>query len=429
MVNTTKVAIVFFAIGMGCLVYGLALRLPWVPEPLQPIRRGWMQPLAAPLQRALDQVRISRLTWRGVLNLCGACALAGAAVAAWLGRPWAAPAAVVLCGPLPLIALELCALVRERAVLAASGSALAAMARTCAVHPDSMEALAGAIPLMEPPLRAEFEEALRRAHGDWPLSDALRLLAARNGANFYLLALAELVAGHERESGNLTEGLSLLLERHRATVRARSAALWLRLALGGAAVAGLGLALWLLLVWPAPAWLAPPDGHTVMLLTILLTAVTAGLCVYNWALALRPFSPRRQMVRRLGAQPPLAAPAPRPGLPGRLLRCARLDRACAYLLAFAAARVRAGADPIAALCAAPAALPGPLRAEAESLAQALEAGAPLETALEAFGARCASSGVRIVVRRILYERSLGIPLAATLEAEERRSRPGKLLRY
>jgi Flp pilus assembly protein TadB len=215
--------------------------------------------------------------------------------------------------------------------------------------------------------------------------------------------------------------------------------------------------------------------------TVLLLALSVGLGVYVALLCLPRFSPRMQMVTRIGSQPAAGpddsllggwlrrVPLTRhltagrfrlvqSGLAGMVLLVATLPwllfrrppeplsmllypvlawllplawllvqlrrrtlliaRAYPDLLAHVATQARAGAGMLQAFASAPPVLREPLRGEVADLIADLRI-APLPAALSRFADRCGHPQIRAFVRSVMHQQALGIALARVLADEER----------
>lgn len=193
---------------------------------------------------------------------------------------------------------------------------------------------------------------------------------------------------------------------------------------------------------------------------VLLIALTASLVVYGVVIMLPRFSPRRDLVRRLGMRrgvrtaqvwlmqaglaggaaaivltpwvlfglsPDWVALAVYPLVGwtgplawiwlGRRRRQALMARTYPDLLSHLAAQTQAGASTLQAFASVPPVLREPLRSEVEDLIADLRV-APFPAALERFAQRCGVPEVRDFAHHVTYQQSLGIALAEVLEAEE-----------
>jgi Flp pilus assembly protein TadB len=215
--------------------------------------------------------------------------------------------------------------------------------------------------------------------------------------------------------------------------------------------------------------------------TVLLLAITAGLATYAGLLLLPRFSPRSQMVARIGPQPLAAAigdsplarwlrmiPATRQVRPSRFLllqarlaggalllvlapwllfreppdpaalllypvvawalppawlliqlnrRQALIARGYPDLLAHLVTQTRAGSGTLQAFASAPPVLQEPLRGEVVDLIADLRV-APFPAALERFAARCGLPEIHGFVHNVIHQQSLGISLPEVLADEE-----------
>lgn len=215
--------------------------------------------------------------------------------------------------------------------------------------------------------------------------------------------------------------------------------------------------------------------------TVLLLALTVGLGIYAALLRLPRFSPRMQLVTRVGPQPvagqdnsplggwlrklPLTRNVPvgrfrlvqfglagttlmlvaapwlllhTPPVPLSLLlypvlawvlplawlafqlrrRHALIGRTYSDLLAHLATQVRAGSGMLQAFASAPPVLQEPLRGEVADLIADLRV-APLPAALERFADRCGLPEISSFVRSVIHQQALGIALPRVLADEER----------
>lgn len=209
---------------LACAVYWAAARLQ-KPEPAGsgPVRPpGLLAPLEAYLEGALRQAR-----WRIAPRTLVRASLVLAALGVTLARPLQNPPLTLVSagvlGLLPHQAMQARIRRRRRAVQAAVGPALAQIARLADLRPHPFLALTDALPILQPPLKAEFDLVLIQAQAGLPLPEALRDLAGRCGGNFYLHELAELVAVHIREGGgDLAGSLNRLSARYRAMEELRA---------------------------------------------------------------------------------------------------------------------------------------------------------------------------------------------------------------
>jgi len=408
-----KLALIFLSAALGSLVYWVARQLPLPPEPVPPRRPSLLDPLEHLLQRELDRAGF-RLPGRVLLYAMLVCGCLGALVAWPLGSGPLQALVGAACAGLPLLTVRVPVRRRTRQIQAAVAPALNHIARLCEVRRDPHLALADALPLLAPPLKGELALALTQARADVPLPEALRHMAARCDNNFYLHQLADLVALCLRDGGgDLSAGLDRLLARFRSLegVRARQqrrliARAWLTGLLAMAPL--LGLTYW------APTLSPTLQFHLLSVAAIFLVAASAGLAVYGLLQKLPPFSPRHQMVRRLGA-----APAGRPRLIARR-RQALLAENYPDLISHLAARTRAGAGLLEALATSPAILREPLRSDVEDLIADLRL-SPASAALERFARRCGLPQMRSFIQTVISQQALGIPLAEIVAAEEIRA--------
>jgi Flp pilus assembly protein TadB len=105
---------------------------------------------------------------------------------------------------------------RNRAIQGAVEPLLVQLAKLCEVRHHPFLALSDALPMIQPPLRAEFEQAIAEARAGLPLPEALRQVAGRCADNFYLHQVAELVAITVVNGGDLAGGLQRLAGRLRS---------------------------------------------------------------------------------------------------------------------------------------------------------------------------------------------------------------------
>lgn len=207
--------LVFLAVTVACLAYWAAARLPvrLPPRPRAAPRLGGLFLLDELIRRDLEQARLP-LPPAVLINLM----LVGAAAGICLAWPFrsgilmAVSAGVLCLAPYRLVRARIS--LRNRAITAAVRPALIQIAKLCEVRHHPLLALTDAMPLLEPPLKAELALALADAEAGVPLPDALRGMAERCCNNFYLHQLAELVAVNIRSGGDLAgslEGLAVRL--------------------------------------------------------------------------------------------------------------------------------------------------------------------------------------------------------------------------
>jgi Flp pilus assembly protein TadB len=215
-------ALCFLSASLACLVYWIARGLPLPPEAPAPRRSTFLTSLELRVERQLAQAGVP-VTGRQFLSV----SLWAAGAGALLGYPFHnQPLLLMMAGALglaPYQALQFLLLRRSRAIHGAVEPALVQISRSLAVKSEPIAALHLAAPALPPLLRPEFERALAEAEGGLPLPDALRSLAARCAHDFYLHQLAELVALHLRDGGDLSSTLTLLLERFRSMAELRAA--------------------------------------------------------------------------------------------------------------------------------------------------------------------------------------------------------------
>jgi Flp pilus assembly protein TadB len=231
-----KLPLYLLAAALACAVYWVAARLSRSSRAEGQAARAQAQvPPTSLTQRRpglpafLEQLlapELARAGWALQPGTLIRASLALAALGALLGSQLRNP-------PLALISAVLCALLpyqvlrgrirrRNRAIQTAAGPALAQIARLYAVRHHPFLALTDALAMVQPPLRAELELALLQAQAGLPLPEALRAMAARCADNFYLHQLAELVAVHVREGGDLAASLDRLSARLRTMEELRA---------------------------------------------------------------------------------------------------------------------------------------------------------------------------------------------------------------
>ncbi|HYF92696.1 MAG TPA: type II secretion system F family protein [Symbiobacteriaceae bacterium] len=207
--------------GVACLVYWVTTRLPLPPEAVPARRPGLLSPLEQLLQRELDQAGL-RASGRLLLQ----AVLISAGVGALLAFPFASKPLMLIsaaaCGLVPVQAVRMHVGRRARAVRAAVEPALVHIALGWAIRRHPLLAITEALPLLAPPLRAEFELAVSQCRGGLPLPEALQELASRCAGDFYLHQLAELVANNLREGGDLGAELERLAARLRTMAELRA---------------------------------------------------------------------------------------------------------------------------------------------------------------------------------------------------------------
>lgn len=204
------------AFTLGLLVYWIAQRLPLplAPAPIARPHRSLLYPIEMALERELR---------RASLPFTGQQLLVALAVAAGCGGILAWPfqnqvltlIAVAACGLMPYQVVQSRIRARARAINRVAGPALVHIAKICEVRHHPFLALVDALPMLEQPLKAEFERAVMETQAGAPLPDALRDLAARNCDNFYLHQLAELVEINIHSGGDLADSLQRLTTRMR----------------------------------------------------------------------------------------------------------------------------------------------------------------------------------------------------------------------
>ncbi|HYG56721.1 MAG TPA: type II secretion system F family protein [Symbiobacteriaceae bacterium] len=268
------------AAAVALLVYWAARRFPLPEEPeAPPRRRTLLSPLEEMLERDLQQagLKVTGSTLvRATVCMAGLGALAASP---FQNRPLMLIGAVTL-GALPLQFVRSRIRQRGRIITRAAEPALVAIARLCEVRRHPFLAITDALPMLQPPLRAEFELALSQTQAGLPLADALRMLAVRCCDNFYLHQLAELVAINIRQGGDLSGGLERLAARLRTMEELRAEELaelfgyrWLTRLLLAASV--LPLPYWLLTGAPSlQVYLTEPLARG-----LLVWVVVSGLAI------------------------------------------------------------------------------------------------------------------------------------------------------
>lgn len=215
------VTMLFLAATLALLVYTVASRLP-LPAPPRPVqRRTLLTPLEDWLHRELQQARLN-LPPRTLIDATLLAAGLGAALASPFHNGLLMAISAGACGLAPFQAVRVRLKARARAVNAAAAPALVQIARLCEVRGHPLLALTDALPMLQMPLKAEFERALAQTQAGAPLPEALRELAARCYNNFYLHQLAELVAIHIRQGGDLAGALQRLADRMRTLEELRA---------------------------------------------------------------------------------------------------------------------------------------------------------------------------------------------------------------
>ncbi|MDF2630107.1 MAG: hypothetical protein K0R39_3938, partial [Symbiobacteriaceae bacterium] len=413
------IPLVLFASSLALTVYGISLRLPLPPAPAAPARPPTaLAPLERFLERNLHQAGLGgRVTGHALLNAM----LLGAGLGGLLLLPTEQQAliiiAAVVCGFMPLHLVQWQGRRRRRATRAAAEAALAHIARAYGVRRHPSLAISDAVPKMASPMKEAFSLALSQCQAGFPLPDALRALAVRSGNDFYLSQFAEVVAFSLRSECDLSGALEHLVARMRADAARRLGPPAWRLAagwLGQIAAGSAGVAL----LWSV---ITRPVGAVVCL------AVAIGAGTYALVLRHPGYSPRRSMIRLLGATPDggagagrsrRSAPAPSlwQALQARRHR-AQATRAWPDLLAHLAIQTRAGADLAAAFASSLTIVREPLRGHLERLVADLRI-TPMPEALDAFARRCNIPGARALVQTIIEHRPHGAALPDALAAEE-----------
>lgn len=209
------VTLLLLACALALVVYGIARSLPWHEPAPPPVRkRGWLYPVEVLLQAELDRARLS-ISPSWLLWSMGAAGAAGLALVWPLQSEPVRIIAGLASASLPLLAVRGRVARRQREVMRAVEPALVLLARLCEVRSHPFLAIADALPMLEPPLRAEFERAVAEVHAGSPLPLALREVAGRLGDDFYLHQLAELVEINIRTGSDLPGSLTRLAERLR----------------------------------------------------------------------------------------------------------------------------------------------------------------------------------------------------------------------
>jgi len=208
---------------LGLLVYWIALHLPVpaLPPPIVRRHRSLLYPIMMALEREL---RLARLPYTGQQMLITLVVAAGCG--AFLTWPFQnqllSVLAVGTCGLIPYQVLRSRIRARARTINRVVGPALIHIAKICEVRQHPFLALVDALPMLEQPLKAEFERAVMETQAGAPLPDALRDVATRNCDNFYLHQLAELVEINIHSGGDLAESLQRLATRLRTVDELRA---------------------------------------------------------------------------------------------------------------------------------------------------------------------------------------------------------------
>lgn len=210
-----NLTLLLLASALALAVYGLARRINWPDQAPVPVRqRGWLSPLEAALQAELDRARLG-VPPRLLIYGMAAAGLAGLALVWPLRSEPVRIIAFAAMASLPLLAVRGQVGRRRREVLRAVEPAFVLLARLCEVRSHPFLAISDALPMLEPPLRAEFERVVAEVHAGSPLPLTLRELAGRLGDDFYLHQLAELVEINIRSGGDLAGSLNRLADRLR----------------------------------------------------------------------------------------------------------------------------------------------------------------------------------------------------------------------
>jgi hypothetical protein len=201
---------------LGLVVYWVAQRLPLpAPPPRIPRRhRSLLYPVEAALERELQQAHLPFTGQQMLIALVMAAGCGG--LLAWpFQNQVLTLIAVGACGLMPYQLVRSRIRARARRVNRVVGPALVHIAKICEVRHHPFLALVDALPMLEQPLKTEFERAVVETQAGAPLPEALRDLATRNCDNFYLHQLAELVEINIRSGGDLADSLQRLATRMR----------------------------------------------------------------------------------------------------------------------------------------------------------------------------------------------------------------------
>jgi len=201
---------------LALLVYWIAQRLPLPPAPpsLARRRRSLLYPVERALERELNQASLP-FTGRQMLIAVFVSAGSGCLLAWPFQNQVLSLIAMGACGLLPYQLVRAKIRARARQINRAVGPALVHIAKICEVRHHPFLALADSLPMLEQPLKAEFEQAVTETQAGARLPDSLRDLAIRNCDNFYLHQLAELIEINIRSGGDLTDSLQRLAGRLR----------------------------------------------------------------------------------------------------------------------------------------------------------------------------------------------------------------------
>lgn len=274
-----KLALLFLAASLACLVYAVVRRLPLPPEPPPPQRRSLLHPLERLMAGELEQARLPISPRRFVQGT-----VLFSALGAVLASPFRSHLLMLISacafGLLPYQLVRARIGRRSRVIQAAVEPALIQIAKLCEVRHHPFLALSDAAGMLDEPLRSEFLRALLETQAGIPLEDALRALAHRCCNNFYLHQLAELVALNVRAGGDLAGSLQRLASRLRTMeeLKAEETAelfgyKWLTRLLFGAALA------------PLPYWALTGSGSLRVFTenaparALLIWVVLSGLAI------------------------------------------------------------------------------------------------------------------------------------------------------
>ncbi len=270
---------VFLAASLGLVVFWVASRYPWPAPPAPAKRRTLLTPLEEYLKRELEQARLS-LPARTLLNAILLSGALGVLITYAFQNGLLTAIVATALAAMPLQAVRARSQARARGIAKAAEPAIVQIAKLCEVRGHPFLALCDALPMLEPPLKAEFDRVLAETQAGAHLPDALRELAVRCCNNFYLHQLAELVAIHIRQGGDLSGALLRLADRMRTMdeLRAEETAelfgykMLTRLLF----VAGLApLPYWALTKSPSLGFFLHNDGAQ----TLLLWALISGLAI------------------------------------------------------------------------------------------------------------------------------------------------------